>query len=871
MDGLGGEPLVWLRIALGADGSLTEEGFAFDDIVIEEGPAVELELLSIVTPSTLLCADDSAEVMVQVYNAGSDSVSSYEVGFAIDGDTIYWIDLISDLIAPGDTATLSLSHSADYSTVGSRSLTVYVEAANDDDTSNDTLSLDIEVLNSVDSYPYVEDFEDGGSLDALWTQDQDDDGQNWEVNSGGTSSSNTGPDGDHTSGSGYYMYTEDSGYDNNPVNLLTPCFDLDSVISPRLGFWYHSNDAEAGQSENELHLDAYVDGVWVLDIISPILHVDDNWNQEDFSISSLQGSGCVLFRFRASTDNDDFTHDIAIDDFTIYEPISDDLAVSDILASSDLGLCQNEDETIGVVVENEGGVAQTGFDLSLEVIGSDTTIYVTSVSTNLAAGLSDTLFFTGVDLTESENYTITAIVGLSGDGDTSNDTLSMDLVVVVLGTEPVLSEGYACDEGESATLTADGVGEVYWYDAASGGVALDTGNVFVTPALNASTMYYASQVDLATESVGPADLSLGASGTYNYFLDGLVFDVTGSNSVTIDSVTCFPTSTGDIVALVEDVSGMFYGIATYTVTSTDLSSGSGVRMPVGITVPQGEDYIITAIGSTVNELYRNSGGAIYPYSDSSGNISIIQAVNGLDNYYYFFYAWAITARSCESERVAVEATLDRDVFEPNDTAAVGLPAIGTNWNAYVCDAEDVDLFSVYVDADKPNLRVTLTGATDVIKVLLWDSSYTTIIDSATTAGGDIELIADGLSAGMYVIEVSGDDGYVRSEAYNLRAQRSDTVFSIRTSIDESLFEGSFVLYPNPNEGTFFLSFASDVSDDMGISVIDMYGKVVYEDVRRVVAGGNLFELGLGEVSAGFYFVRMKVDDRMFAKRVQIVR
>jgi len=873
LDGLGGEPLVWLRIVLATDASVTEEGFAFDDIVIEESPAVELELLNVLSPSTVICPDDSLGVVVQVYNAGSDTVSSYEVGFAVDGDTVYWIDLISDLIAPGDTVTLQLSHPADYSTVGSHSITAYVEASGDEDTGNDTLTIDLEVANTVSSYPYVEDFEDGGSLDALWTQDGGDDGQDWTVNSGETPSNDTGPDGDHTSGSGYYMYTEDSSNDNNPVNLMTPCFDLDSITSPKLGFWYHSYDAAFGGNENSLHVDAYVDGMWFMDIMTPISHVDDNWNYEEFSITPLQGNGCVMFRFRASTDNDDFTHDIGIDDFTIFEPISDDMAVDRILAPSDFGLCPNDNQTFGIVVVNEGGLAQTDFDLSLEVVGSDTVSYMDSISTNLATGQPDTLFFTGIDLSEAGTYTVTAIVGLSGDGDTSNDTLSMDIIVFDVATEPVLSAGYICDEGESATLMADGTGEVYWYANATGGAALDTGNVFVSPPLNASTTYYASQSELYTENVGPADTSLGDYSSYTYFLDGLVFDVTSANPVTIDSFTCYPTSIGDIVVTVEDGFGTVYGTATYTVTSTDLSSGSGVRMPVGITLPPGETYSITPDGSTVGAFYRNTAGSSFPYTDASGNVSITGTLNTLtqEGYYYFFYDWAITAKTCESDRVAVEAELARDVFEPNDATPVGLPAIGTNWNSYVCDVGDVDLFSVYMDADKPNLRVTLTGATDVIKLLLLDPSNTAIIDSATTAGGDIELIADGLSAGMYVIEVSGDDGYVRSDAYNLRAQRSDTLFSIRTSIDESLFEGSFALYPNPNEGTFFLSFASDVSDDMDISVVDVYGKVVYEDVRRVVAGDNLFELGLGEVSAGFYFVRMKVDDRMFAKRVQIVR
>ncbi|MEZ4850813.1 MAG: hypothetical protein R3B93_19790 [Bacteroidia bacterium] len=52
----------------------------------------------------------------------------------------------------------------------------------------------------------------------------EDDAQDWYAVTGSTPSGNTGPTGDHTSGSGVYLYVEDSGAgaNNDSVILFTP-------------------------------------------------------------------------------------------------------------------------------------------------------------------------------------------------------------------------------------------------------------------------------------------------------------------------------------------------------------------------------------------------------------------------------------------------------------------------------------------------------------------------------------------------------------------------------------------------------------------------------------------------------------------------
>ena len=92
------------------------------------------------------------------------------------------------------------------------------------------------------SLPYFQDFETGtatgspGTLPNFWINVNDGTTDNcshgntfcrdWGVRSGTTPSSGTGPSGDHTTGSGRYVYMEASGNRNNEAVLLSPSFNL---------------------------------------------------------------------------------------------------------------------------------------------------------------------------------------------------------------------------------------------------------------------------------------------------------------------------------------------------------------------------------------------------------------------------------------------------------------------------------------------------------------------------------------------------------------------------------------------------------------------------------------------------------------------
>jgi len=160
--------------------------------------------------------------------------------------------------------------------------------------------------------PYFEDFEDAGAIPVCWTNDIGDD-FDWSF-AQNTPTPDTGPDNDHTSGTGFFAYTESSN-PNNPnmqTDLLSPWIDISGLSVPAISFWYHMYGADMGT----LHVDINDGTGWVNDIYTITGEQGDEWFDTYINISSYNDS--VQVRFRGVTGTG-FYSDIAIDDFSIDE------------------------------------------------------------------------------------------------------------------------------------------------------------------------------------------------------------------------------------------------------------------------------------------------------------------------------------------------------------------------------------------------------------------------------------------------------------------------------------------------------------------------------------------------------------------------
>ncbi|MEZ4827606.1 MAG: T9SS type A sorting domain-containing protein [Bacteroidia bacterium] len=195
----------------------------------------------------------------------------------------------------------------------------------------------------ISSFPYVQNFDafttgaQGAGAEPnpavwpdSWINDIAGDGpQDWYAVKGSTPTAGTGPTNDHTLGNanGVYLYVEDSGRNNDSVILFTPFFNLSALPNPRVAFWVHSNANTsiaafgADSSLNDMKVDYFNGSVWTtLDSIGAL---QTGWTERILDLSGLPP--IVRFRFRVNNQNyGDFIHDIAIDDFSVYDqPIVD--------------------------------------------------------------------------------------------------------------------------------------------------------------------------------------------------------------------------------------------------------------------------------------------------------------------------------------------------------------------------------------------------------------------------------------------------------------------------------------------------------------------------------------------------------------------
>ncbi len=182
--------------------------------------------------------------------------------------------------------------------------------------------------------PYTENFDSGttgspGTLPTDWQQVSEGSTatcghgntvcHQWGVRSGTTPSSNTGPIGDHTIGTGNYIYVEASSNTNDSVEVLSPSFNLSGDSNAELRFWSHSYN---GNSNNDHDLNVDIVNAANTSVLGRgLLTIQDtdfnNWRQYTVDLSAFANSGNIRIKFRWVEGNASWGLDHAIDDFTI--------------------------------------------------------------------------------------------------------------------------------------------------------------------------------------------------------------------------------------------------------------------------------------------------------------------------------------------------------------------------------------------------------------------------------------------------------------------------------------------------------------------------------------------------------------------------
>lgn len=439
------------------DGITTFRGdIALDDIIIEDPLPDDAGVSAITAPFPGCDPGSAASVSVVLENFGSTPVTGFDVSFSVNGGPVTTENVGALSLVPGATAPFTFTGTADLSADGLYDVLAWTDLAGDANTANDSAALVVENYAGISAFPYSESFDGfsncgdalfgcaldltcAGSVAGGWTQESGDD-IDWSItNLLTTPSFGTGPSaGDHTSGSGRYLFTESSGCNGQAASIVSPCFDLSTVTCPQVSFWYHMLGANQGSLSLEIDPGT---GIWT-SIWSLSGDQGNAWFQATVSLNAYLGQ-TVRFRLVGLT-GPGFLSDMAIDDFSISD---NGIDVSVASVENPASGCEIGLTSVEVTLFNASCLAAPAFDAVLEVDGA---VIVTDTYPAGLAGLTAAshVFTVPFDFAATGVYSIKAYTVLAGDANAANDTA---FAVVSSVLPPVITTGFA-------TSYCDGIG-----------------------------------------------------------------------------------------------------------------------------------------------------------------------------------------------------------------------------------------------------------------------------------------------------------------------------------------------------------------------------------------------------------------------------
>ena len=229
----------------------------------------------------------------------------------------------------------------------------------------------------------------------------------------------------------------------------------------------------------------------------------------------------------------------------------------------------------------------------------------------------------------------------------SDVNTKVDYVLVNLPAAPTAVGDSIC-EGSSSNLTASGGTNMSWYDAATGGSLIGTGNSYTTPVLSTTTTYYVQEeVEQTPQNVGPLDNTFGGGGYFNGN-QHLIFDV--YTPVKLVSVWVDAQGSGNRTIELRDNTGSVIQSAVINIPDGES------RITLDFDLPVGTDLQLGTLYGSSPSLFRNNSGPSYPYT-LPGILSIKNSSASVAGYYYFFYDWEIQEPNCVSARTPVEVAV----------------------------------------------------------------------------------------------------------------------------------------------------------------------------------------------------------------------
>lgn len=396
---------------------------------------LDVGAIDILAPFTACDLPPNDTVITVLANFGATPQSLIPFAYSINSEAV-GIDMPRDGIYTGvlgkdSTDTAEFDARADLSIPGAYFIEVWTEMEEDRDPSNDTTSVTIYSIPTINELPYVEDFE--GTFSG-WTVGEDSENPSWErgVPTGGViNRAAKGRNAWATNLNGVSNASEQSF-------LVSPCMDFTDVPTDPLiafqlwssternvdQFWLESS-TDGGMTWNRVEMISYNGNFQSFTGDSPVT----DWERQYGLLNGLAGQTDVQLRFVYFTDLVTQLEGVAIDDIQIFERGTTDLLLNSVYSVNEPACVTGDNALLELVVTNIGQEPITEFTFTYQVFG-ELPATETISGLNIAADQSEVL---GINI-PVDTLGVTNIltwINAPNDVNTANDTLLLEVAATL--------------------------------------------------------------------------------------------------------------------------------------------------------------------------------------------------------------------------------------------------------------------------------------------------------------------------------------------------------------------------------------------------------------------------------------------------------
>jgi DNA/RNA endonuclease YhcR with UshA esterase domain len=820
-------------------GTQFQADMGIDDVTIDEAPADEIAVTSIVTPTSGCGLSSTETVQIAITNNGSAAQTGFSVGYSLNGVAIT-PETFTASLPSGMTMNYSFTATANLSTAGVYEIVGYATLTGDVDNSNDTTNTSVVSASLVSSFPYNESFETGT---AGWLVTGN---ANWELGVPVGTLIDTASDGTQA-----WVTDLDADYGANFSGFVnSPCLDFSGLSNPwiNMDVWYESEASWDGsfiQSSIDGGATWQTIGVfgdpmnWYNDdditSTSPVNPSLDGWAGSSAgwltasnALSGLAGQPVVNLRVGFVSDGSVFDNGFAFDNVNIYD--RDPTYAIDVLNTED---ASGVADSIGTVGWTSGTVV--GIDLDGN---NGISFTIVDQSSNSQEGINVFNFndVSGYVVTEGDSIMVRGTVG-QFNGLTQ---ISPDSIMVISTGNAMPAPIVVTDLDEST--------ESKWLSIPTQWVSLSTSgafssNVDLTNGTDTITMRIDSDTDIndSLTSLGaivPGDTICGLSGI------GGQFD--NSNPFT-DGYQIFPMRWSDltICRLVLPAVIPYYPIGT--INTEDAITGvadsanvdcftSGIVTGIDIDGNAGISFTIIDMSSSVQE-----GITIFNFVDVSNYVvtegdSIM--VRGYVDQFNGLTQIRVDSISIIATGVAIPAPIVvTDLDETTESKYLSIPTSWVSLSTSGAGSSNIDM----------------TNGTDTITMRI--DSDTDINDTLVARGAPI--VPGDTICGIFGIGGQFDNSSPFTSGYQIFPMRWTDLTICRNTVgvnDVEVVSSEFMLVPNPTNGIFEIRSNGFNNATINISIRDISGRVITSEFVNNATGNFNKSFDLNGESKGVYFI-----------------